>query len=362
MHADVSFRDKIVLCAAGTGGHIFPALSVFTALERESPILLTDPRGAAYCEHIPPSSKMVLAIERGTLTSLKSVGLFIQQSFENARFLCSAWRKNRPSIVVGFGGRATLVPLLLAWIMRIPTLIHEQNAVMGRANRVLSYIVKRIALSFPETRRCPRLGKRQHTGMPIRAEFLGRSLTPLKKQENIRLCVFGGSQGARVFSSVVPRALVLLPEVLRKQLFVSQQVQEDDLPFVEAFYTLHNIPHELFCFSEHIVSVIQGAHLAICRAGASSLAELAALGCPTLMVPYPSALDAHQQENARFYTDHRAGWCMSEGDFSPRSCADFLKEHLEDISVLENAGKAMHTVAEVNATEAFVSVIMSLKH
>ncbi|MDR2416776.1 MAG: UDP-N-acetylglucosamine--N-acetylmuramyl-(pentapeptide) pyrophosphoryl-undecaprenol N-acetylglucosamine transferase [Holosporales bacterium] len=361
MHADVSCLGRIILCAAGTGGHIFPALSVYTALKGEDPLLVTDSRGAVYCENMRYDEKLVLDAGQESLISVKGICFSLFKFFRNIHYLFTLWRQERPNVVVGFGGCATLAPLLLARLMRIPTLIHEQNAVMGRTNRVLSYIVTRIALSFPETRKCPRLGKRQHTGMPIRAEFIGHPLEPLKKQGNIRLCVLGGSQGAHVLSSIVPRALILLPEALRKRLFVVQQVQEDDLPFVEAFYTLHSISHELFRFTDRPVDAIKGAHLVICRAGASSLAELAALGRPALMVPYPYALDGHQKENARFYTSHRAGWCILERDFSPQSCADFLKEHLEEISVLENAGKAMHTLAETNAAEALVSAIVELK-
>jgi UDP-N-acetylglucosamine--N-acetylmuramyl-(pentapeptide) pyrophosphoryl-undecaprenol N-acetylglucosamine transferase len=367
--AEVSFGGRVVLCAAGTGGHIFPALSVFATFNEAHPLLLkgtrpllfTDPRGAVYCENIPDSEKIVLEAGRDSLASVKGLFIFLGRFLGNAYYLWSLWRRDRPSVVVGFGGRATLVPLLLSCVLRIPTLIHEQNAVMGRTNRILAYLVARIALSYPETRRCPRLGKRHHTGMPIRAEFLECTPQPFKKRGDIRLCVFGGSQGARVFSSVVPRALILLPETLRKRLFVVQQVQEDDLPFVEAFYTLHAIRHELFRFTDQPAEAAKGAHLVICRAGASSLAELAALGCPTLMVPYPHALDNHQEENAHFFTDHRAGWCILEKDFSPQSCADFLKERLEDLSTLENVGKAMHTFAEVNAAEELASVIADLK-
>jgi UDP-N-acetylglucosamine--N-acetylmuramyl-(pentapeptide) pyrophosphoryl-undecaprenol N-acetylglucosamine transferase len=197
--------------------------------------------------------------------------------------------------------------------------------------------------------------------MPIRPEFLGYTPPPLKKRGDLRLCVLGGSQGARVFSSVVPRALALLSEPLRKRIVVVQQVQEDDLPFVEAFYKTQDIRHELFCFSDQPASLAKEVHLVICRAGASSLAELAALGCPVLMVPYPHATDDHQRDNARFYTDHRGGWCILEEDFSPVSCAAFLEDHLAKIPELESAGHAMHALAKPNAAEVLASEILSLK-
>ncbi|MDR0406501.1 MAG: UDP-N-acetylglucosamine--N-acetylmuramyl-(pentapeptide) pyrophosphoryl-undecaprenol N-acetylglucosamine transferase [Holosporales bacterium] len=360
-HIELSSKGRIIFCAAGTGGHVFPALSVFAALKDQQPLLLTDPRGAAYCQDIPEEEKLILDSGKGSLTSAKVLGAFLKKSYANARYLNKLWHENRPSVVVGFGGRSTFIPLLIACKMRIPTLIHEQNAVMGRTNRVLSYMVTCIMLSFPETRRCPKIGKRYYTGMPIRSEFLGHTPEPLKKRGDIRLCILGGSQGAHVFSSVIPRALILLPEALRKRLFVVQQVQEEALPFVEAFYTVHAIRHELFCFSDRVAFLMKGAHLVICRAGASSLAELAALACPTLMIPYPHALDDHQKDNAYFYAEHRAGWCILEQDFTPQRCADFLVEHLVDISSLENAGKAMHTLAKVEATEKLVSAIVSLK-
>ncbi|MDR1266818.1 MAG: UDP-N-acetylglucosamine--N-acetylmuramyl-(pentapeptide) pyrophosphoryl-undecaprenol N-acetylglucosamine transferase [Holosporales bacterium] len=354
MCGNPSFQGRVVLCAFGTGGHLFPALSVFSKLKKEhDPILLLDARGAVYCQHLADCEKREISGGR----SLASLRAFLQ----NMRLLYRCWRKEPPAAVIGFGGCATLAPLLLARLLGIPTLIHEQNAVMGRANRVLSLFVQRVLLSFPETRRSLRVNKRRFTGVPIRPEFLGDTPPPLKKRGDLRLCVLGGSQGARVFFSVIPRALVLLPETLRKRLFVVQQVQEADLPFVEAFYKIHAIRCELFCFSDKPEALVKDAHLVVCRAGASSLAELAALGRPVLMIPYPYATDNHQAENARFYTEHRAGWCLLEEDFSPASCAAFLAEHLADLSGLENAGRAMRNLAKIDAAEIVASEIAALR-
>jgi UDP-N-acetylglucosamine--N-acetylmuramyl-(pentapeptide) pyrophosphoryl-undecaprenol N-acetylglucosamine transferase len=164
-----------------------------------------------------------------------------------------------------------------------------------------------------------------------------------------------------VFSSVVPRALALLPESLRKRLVVIQQAQEDTLPFVEAFYKVQGIRHELFCFSDKLASLAQEAHLVICRAGASSLAEFAALGCPLLMIPYPHAMDDHQRANADFYTEHGAGWSLLEKDFTPASCAAFLEEHLLRLEELEEARKKIRAIAKPEAAENLAQEIISLK-
>lgn len=294
-----------VLAAGGTGGHLLPAFALATELDRRGHhvALVTDARGAkipgkpAFLPaHVLPAgrlSKNPIALVRG-LSAVwrgRAMALRLFESFE-------------PACVVGFGGYPALPALLAARSARISTVIHEQNAVLGRVNRLLAKRVDAIATAYLEVERLdPRLwGKVHRVGNPVRPEVLalrGEPFPAFSDDSLFRVLVTGGSQGASILSEVVPDALAMLPPALRHRLQITQQCRPEDLEAVRARYAAHQIPAELGTYFEDMASRLAEAHLFIGRAGASTIAELTAVGRPAILIPLPGATDDHQSVNAR---------------------------------------------------------------
>jgi UDP-N-acetylglucosamine--N-acetylmuramyl-(pentapeptide) pyrophosphoryl-undecaprenol N-acetylglucosamine transferase len=239
-------------------------------------------------------------------------------------------RSARPAVVVGFGGHPSVPPLLAAIRAGVPTIAHEQNAVLGRANRLLARHVRTLALSFEETERVPAPCARtaRVTGNPVRraiAALAGQAYVAPRPGQPFALLVVGGSLGARVMSAVVPPALARLPAALRNTLRVHQQCRPDDVEEVEARYREAGIAADLAPFFADVPTRLANAHLVVARAGASTVAELAAAGRPALLVPYRFAADDHQSANARNLERAGGGWSLPEPAFTPESLAARLE-------------------------------------
>lgn len=294
-----------VLAAGGTGGHLTPAFALAQELERRGHhvALITDERGAAIpgkpdflTAHVLPAGRFgknplrwpsaVKAVLKG-----KSMSRRLFESFE-------------PSAVVGFGGYPAMPALFGAQAMKIPTVIHEQNAVLGRVNRLMAGKVDAIATAYPEVQRLDgkHAGKTHIVGNPVRPEVLSlreEPFPPFTEDGLFRVLVTGGSQGARVLSQIVPLGLSMLPTALRSRLQVTQQCRPEDLEGVRATYAEYDIPAELGTYFEDMAARLADAHLFIGRAGASTIAELTAVGRPAILIPLPIATDDHQTANAR---------------------------------------------------------------
>lgn len=292
-----------VLAAGGTGGHLIPAFALAVELERRGHhvALITDERGSrlpgkphSLVAHVLPAGR----IGKNPLHWPGGIGAIL----EGRRMALRLFDSFRPSAVIGFGGYPAFPALWAASGAGIPSVIHEQNAVLGRVNRFLAGRVDAIATSYREVERLkPRhQGKVHLVGNPVRAEVLALREQPFpafSEEGLLRVLVTGGSQGAGILSQVVPDGLAMLPTALRARLQVTQQCRPEDIEAVRQRYAAHDIPAELGTYFENMAERLADAHLFIGRAGASTIAELTAVGRPAILVPLPIATDDHQAFN-----------------------------------------------------------------
>ncbi|MBM3481884.1 MAG: undecaprenyldiphospho-muramoylpentapeptide beta-N-acetylglucosaminyltransferase [Alphaproteobacteria bacterium] len=360
-------QSLIALAAGGTGGHVFPAQALAEALIARGHrlALLTDSRGGRYggalgeIEHHAINSASPST--GGLIGKLSAILRLIAGTREARRLL----RSLKPGAVVGFGGYASVPPLFAATRLRIPTVIHEQNAVLGRANRLLASRVNRIATSFPATER---LGAKaeQHvvcTGNPVRpaiAALGSRTYEVPTDSSRFRLLIVGGSQGAQALSRVVPEALARMPDVTRARLSVVQQCRPEDLEAVRAAYRAANIQAECDRFFDDMAGRLAAAHLVIARSGASTVAELAAAGRPAILVPYPHAMDDHQSANARALERAGAAWLMPQASLTPDRLRSRLELLMAEPHDLAEAAQAARRFAQPDAAGALATIVESL--
>jgi UDP-N-acetylglucosamine--N-acetylmuramyl-(pentapeptide) pyrophosphoryl-undecaprenol N-acetylglucosamine transferase len=343
--------STVLLSAGGTGGHLFPAMALAQELGRRGHAveLATDHRGDRYGQTFP--ARAVHIIDAATLAGRSPIAA-IKTAISLARGTAQALKlinTIKPSIVVGFGGYPTFPPLLAARLRRVPTLLHEQNAVLGRANRMLAKRVDCIAISFDEVKGIDAslAPKVRVTGNPVRDMVISASATPFHAPTaagDLRLIVFGGSQGARYFSDAVPPALALLSDDLRRRLVITQQCRSEDLARVEAAYTAAGLRAELAPFFADLPARMAACHLVIGRAGASSVAELTVLGRPSLLVPLPHALDNDQLQNANRLADAGGTICIEQKDLLPERLAAELSQLFnapERLTALAQAAKRL---------------------
>ena len=314
----------VLLAAGGTGGHLFPAEALAHALvQRDVAVdLVTDDRAERYGQKFPARQIHVVAsatvrgrdpISLGRTAAMLGIG-----TIQALRLI----GRVRPCAVVGFGGYPTVPPVLAATLRRIPTIIHEQNAVMGRANRLLAPRVKAIATSFAGVlEREPRLAaKATRTGNPVRPAVLAAAQLPYLAPDAaapLRLVVFGGSQGARIMADIVPSALERLEPALRTRIAIVQQARAEDLARVNEVYARARLAAEVAPFFADLPARIAASHLVVARAGASTVAELAAIGRPAILVPLPHALDQDQSANAGVLAQAGAAIRLLQDDFTP---------------------------------------------
>ena len=316
-----------VLAAGGTGGHLIPAFALATELERRGHhvALVTDERGARipgkpdFCPaHVLPAGRL----GKNPLTWAKG----LSGIWQGRAMALRLFESFQPSCVVGFGGYPALPALLAAQSAKIPTVIHEQNAVLGRVNRLLARRVDAIATAYREVGRMkPQwLNKVHLVGNPVRAEVLAlrkASFPPLGEHGLLRVLVTGGSQGATVLAEVVPDGLAMLPPALRHRLQVTQQCRPEDIEMVRARYAAHQIPAELGTYFEDMDARLAETHLFIGRAGASTIAELTAVGRPGILVPLPIATDDHQAANAFELVKAGGARAIRQPGFLPKELA-----------------------------------------
>ncbi|MFK7791342.1 MAG: UDP-N-acetylglucosamine--N-acetylmuramyl-(pentapeptide) pyrophosphoryl-undecaprenol N-acetylglucosamine transferase [Devosiaceae bacterium] len=294
-----------ILCAGGTGGHLFPAQALSEVLQRRGHTvdLMTDERADHYGVSFPARKTHI--IPSATFSPRKIVqaapgALTIARGAVKALTIMS---RQKPAAIVGFGGYPTLPPLFAARLRGVPIVLHEQNAVLGRANVAMAKSAKLIATSFANTDGIPSNSRAIiiHVGNPVRQKVLDASALPYKlpkPHEPFELLVFGGSQGARVFADLVPGALEQFDEETRKSIRVTQQCRAEDISRVREAYEALGIPCDLGGFFVDMPERMARAHLVIGRSGASTVAELSVLGRPSILVPYPHALDHDQARNA----------------------------------------------------------------
>lgn len=355
-----------VLAAGGTGGHLFPAEALASELLGRGirVALVSDWRTDTIARRFAGvETHPVRAGQFGGGPGQAVRGL--AEVTRGAMQACRLLHRLAPSVVIGFGGYPTVPTMLAAAYLRLPTLIHEQNAVLGRANYLLAPRARRIAIGFAATaglRRADRI-RALHTGNPVRPAILAVGDANYKAPEPgrpIEVLVMGGSQGARALSEVVPSALGALPEGLRKALRVSQQVRSEDLSTVAEIYRKTEIAADLSTFFDDVPARLARAHLAICRAGASSIAELAAIGRPAVLIPYPHATDDHQTANARAFAEAGGGWVIPQLGLSSSTLARCLDRLLADGAALSTAAQGASAFGRRDATQRLARLALDL--
>ena len=355
-----------VLAAGGTGGHLIPAFALASELERRGHhvALITDERGAA----IPgkPDSLPVHVLPAGRIEGLNPLRwlrglLAIREGRRMARRLFDNFE---PSAVVGFGGYPALPAVLAAHSAKIPTIIHEQNAVLGRVNRFLARRVNAVATAYREVARLsPKLRAKVHlVGNPVRSEVLAlrdQPYPPFGEDSLLRILITGGSQGARVLSEVVPDGLAMLQTALRLRLQVTQQCRPEDIDAVRARYAGHDIPAELGTYFENMAERLADAHLFIGRAGASTIAELTAVGRPAILVPLPIATDDHQTANAREMVASGGARSIRQSRFTSVELAKQIQAMAQHPDTLATAAHAAWNCGYPNAARDLADLVES---
>ncbi|MDJ1158611.1 undecaprenyldiphospho-muramoylpentapeptide beta-N-acetylglucosaminyltransferase [Chelatococcus sp. SYSU_G07232] len=358
--------DPFVLIAAGgTGGHLFPAEALAVALARRGirVSLATDGRAAKYAGAFPADA--IFEIPSAT-PSGRSLPAAVQAALTLARGVWTArglMRARRPAVVVGFGGYPTVPPVLAAALLRVPAIIHEQNAVLGRANRFLAARASAIATGFPGVGKVAEglRGRLTHTGNPVRPAVLEAAevpFQPLGAGDRLRVVVFGGSQGARVMSDVVPAAVERLPVELRARLSLTQQARPEDLARVRETYARLGVEAVVEPFFADLPQRIARAHLVVGRSGASTVAELAVIGRPAILVPLPHALDQDQAANAAALGSVGAATVIRQDDFTPERLAEEIATRLAIPEGLTRAAEAAKSAGVPDAGERLAALVM----
>jgi UDP-N-acetylglucosamine--N-acetylmuramyl-(pentapeptide) pyrophosphoryl-undecaprenol N-acetylglucosamine transferase len=349
-----------VVAAGGTGGHMFPAEALArTLIERGWRVVLaTDSRGDQYAHAFPAEKRIALnAATFKTTDPIGAVrgGLKIVQGVMQAR---TAFKRIDPSVVVGFGGYPSLPALMAARAQKRPTVIHEQNAVLGRVNRWMAPKVTAVACAFPTLEKAPAGVKAEVVGNPVRPEI--RALYDrafAAPTDKIHVLVTGGSQGARLLSETVPAAVAQLAEPIRNKLKVDQQTRQESLDTARAIYTDANVDATVAPFFRDMAGRLETAHLVIGRAGASTVCELAVAGLPSILVPLKIAMDDHQRFNAKLLEDAGAAVVIQEDVLNVDRLAGVIQELLSDPAGLAKRAAAAKSVGTPDAAEKLADLV-----
>ena len=354
-----------VLAAGGTGGHLIPAFALGQELLNRGHhvALITDARGAKIpgcpekiATHILPAGRITKS-PRSWLPGIRAIA----EGRMMARRLYASFE---PTAVVGFGGYAAFPALLGAFAEKIPAIIHEQNAVLGRVNRFTARQVNAIATAYPDVLRLsPRYGRKVHlVGNPVREDVLAlrdAPYPPLLADGIFRVLVTGGSQGATILSDIVPDGLARLPLNLRRRLQVTQQCREEDIETVRQAYAAHDIPAELATYLPNLPERLGWAHMVIGRAGASTVAELTCAGRPAILVPLPSATDDHQSYNVKEMVAAGGARAIAQPAFTAVELAKQIEKIALEPGALENAAQAAKSCGRPNAVSDLADLVES---
>jgi UDP-N-acetylglucosamine--N-acetylmuramyl-(pentapeptide) pyrophosphoryl-undecaprenol N-acetylglucosamine transferase len=355
-------KGIILLAAGGTGGHLFPAEALAHELKAigYSVHLVTDSRAERYAGKFPADEiHVVSSATIGSKNPLKVAGSLwkLWTGMRTARRLIA---RLKPKVVVGFGGYPTVPPLLAATGMGVPSMIHEQNAVMGRANKALAGRVKAIAGGFLPEADGPYAAKTVTTGNPVRPAVLEAAKVPYQPSnegEAFRLVVFGGSQGAQYFSKTVPTAISLLDDGLRKRLKVTQQARPEDMEMVQGCISKLDLGAEIAPFFNDMAERIARAHLVICRSGASTVSEIAVIGRPAVLVPYPYALDHDQAANAAALAANGGAKVIAQAELSAEKLATILTHAMNNPGKLADMAEKARQTGKPDATRLLGAMV-----
>ena len=355
-----------VLSAGGTAGHLYPAQALASELMRRSEkiVVVTDSRFQNYQTAFPGA--VIETVPSAAFSDRSFIGLILAP-FEIAVGIVMSLIKLsriRPAVVVGFGGYPSVPVMLAAIVSRIPTAILSPDALLGRANRVVMNHVNLIAANLPLIRFLPKDRSRViYTGNPMRPEVVAQKDVRYDKpvaNGPLRLLIFGGSQGARAFSEIVPAAVAMLSKEIRARLDIVQQCRAEDLDAVKAIYFANGVKAELAAFFSDLPARMAAAHLVIARSGAGTVSELAIIGRPAILVPLPHALDDNQTPNADALADAGGGWRIRQSELTPKKLTEMLTQAFSSPDELATRAAAARKIAKFDGTARLADAVQSL--
>jgi UDP-N-acetylglucosamine--N-acetylmuramyl-(pentapeptide) pyrophosphoryl-undecaprenol N-acetylglucosamine transferase len=352
----------IALAAGGTGGHLYPALTLAQELETRGyrVMILTDRRGVRFVEntaykfHVIQSAPM----HKGLWGKIKTA-LSLGTGYAQCQML---FLRDKPSAVVGFGGYPSFPPVIAAAHRHIPIILHEQNAILGRAQRLVQRYAQKICLSFGQTKMLESVDadKIVVTGLPLRPAILALAdhvYAPPHDHEKFNILVTGGSLASALFSQIIPQAMIQLPVDLQKRIHMIQQCRADDVETVKQFYADHGISAEVLSYIHDMPVQLSRAHLMIGRAGASTVTESTLAGLPTLYIPLAVSLDGDQAANAAQIVAQGGAWMMTEKDFSPESLSAMLSDIINEPARLTKMAAILKTLGRADATTRLADIV-----
>jgi len=357
-------RGTFVLAAGGTGGHLFPAQALAEELNRRGYTihLMTDERVRDYGKSFPAAATHVvpsatLSLSKPWLAPARALRLY--GGYRAAKAILS---EVKPLAVIGFGGYPSFPPILAAARLKIPSCVHDQNAVMGRANRVLAKWADAVASSFPTLLGLPpqAQSKLTFTGNPVRDIALKEKGAPYPAFDTFNLLVFGGSQGAQFFGEFMPKVFAAMTSAQRSGIKLVQQVRAENMAAVASAYKAMDLDAELAPFFMDMPKHIANAHLVVCRSGASTIAELGVIGRPAVMVPLPHALDNDQLRNAESFATAGAGWVHPQASLEPGAFAQFLTSLRSQQGQLQQAAAAALGHGKPDAAQRLADLAVKL--
>jgi UDP-N-acetylglucosamine--N-acetylmuramyl-(pentapeptide) pyrophosphoryl-undecaprenol N-acetylglucosamine transferase len=366
MSIDATHQKLVLLSAGGTGGHMFPAEALARDLLSRGyrVALATDLRGKKYEPFAGGVPVYVLksgAHGGGILRKIKTV-FALGQGYWQARKML---KELKPAVVVGFGGYPSVPAVFAAQKLDIPTVIHEQNAILGKANVVLAHKAEKIAIAWPRVERIepadmPRVIM---TGNPVRPDIAALYTRPypvIEQDGPLRIFITGGSQGASVFSDVVPQALAALAPHHRARLHVVQQCRQEDIEKVRAVYEAAGIVHDLQPFFKDMADQLERCHLFIGRSGAGTVSEVTTAGRPAIFVPYPWHSDQQQKRNADTVADAGGAWVMPQNGFTAEALSARVETFLQNPETLFRAAEHARSCGRPDASRKLGNIIMAI--
>ncbi|MEP4052360.1 MAG: undecaprenyldiphospho-muramoylpentapeptide beta-N-acetylglucosaminyltransferase [Litorimonas sp.] len=353
---------KVLLAAGGTGGHMFPAQSLAEILKARGweVALMTDARGQRHSGRIP--ADLIIEVQAASISPRKPIqamkgALKLAKGVRQAKRFLQDWK---PDIVVGFGGYPAFPAMRAAQSVGLPTILHEQNAVLGRVNRVFAAKATHVVSGFEVLEKVSSKANVQCLGNPMRAQIAdavpGKYVVPT---ETINLLCVGGSLGARVLSQTIPKAIAILPQETRKRLKVVQQTTEGEVATARAAYADMGVDAICETFFSDVETHLAKAHFVIARAGASSVSEIALMGKPSLLIPLEIAMDDHQTINAQSLERHGAADILPESEFTPEAVANILQDRLNDSNWLSSAAASARTLGRPNAARDLAQLVIT---
>ena len=355
-------KPLLILGAGGTGGHMFPAESISMIFKQAGyeVVLMTDARGMRFAQHFSGCHIIELpAVNMRTKNIFKMIIGIVKLKISIFKAFIMML-KNRPKAVIGFGGYPSFPAAMGAVLSCTPLYLHEQNAIIGRTNKVLRFFARKILCSFPKTQGLEDNKKAIFTGNPVRTSILNYHNTPLPSTDNLRILITGGSQGARIFTDILPEACSKLATDLRSKIIILHQTRPEDVDETKKLYQQADVTADVVPFIHNMAEEIAQSHLVICRSGASTLSELAIIGRPSIMIPLPTAADDQQTINATVLMEAEAGKMIPQKDMTALVIASLLTDYLNHPEKLSLAAQNALGCGKHDAREHIFNIVRDL--